>query len=89
VGKSATRGRSVIAVAQTAEHSAESIFTEAARELALINKQAYIERRLVETATERAAAMDAFNRGLNSKGAGPIIKMIGDEADAIFGILNR
>jgi hypothetical protein len=50
---------------------------------------AYVHQRIIETAPQRAAAMDMFNRGYNVKGAGAIVKMIGDEADAIFGVLSR
>jgi hypothetical protein len=43
----------------------------------------YVNRRVIELAPAREAAMDAFNRGLG-KGAGNIIQQIGREADILF-----
>ena len=88
-GRVGAKGRSVISVADTAEHSSGAIFEQYARNAQLARKMVYIERRLVETAPDRAAAMEAFNRGYNTKGAGAIIKMIGDEADLIFGVFGE
>jgi RHS repeat-associated protein len=88
-GRVGGRGHSVIAVAQTVPHTAGAIATEAAFQAQISRKMAYVHQRIIETAPQRAAAMDMFNRGYNVKGAGAIIKMIGDEADAIFGVLSR
>ncbi len=80
------KGRSLIAVAET--QLPGNAVTEAARQVQLARKMEYIHRRIAETAAERAAAMELFNRGYSVRGAGHIIKMIGDEANAIFGALN-
>jgi hypothetical protein len=79
------RPNTLVAVAETQLHSASAIFGEAASQAQTARWWAYVQRRLAETASERAAAMDLYNRGYRVKGAGAILKMIGDEANAIFG----
>ncbi|MGO8929794.1 MAG: RHS repeat-associated core domain-containing protein [Limisphaerales bacterium] len=85
------KGASIIAVAQTGEHSASGIFEEAAYQADAARYMEYVNKRTVELAPQRAAAMEGYLTGDPNfpKGAGPIIKMIADEADIIFGIRSR
>jgi RHS repeat-associated protein len=85
------KGASIIAVAQTGEHSASGILGEAAYQADAARKMEYVNKRTVELAPQRTAAMEGYLTGDPNfpKGAGPIIKMIADEADIIFGTRSR